>query len=125
MQVLIASLPSVLPQVRAKRLRALAVTSPGRSAFVAELATVADSGIPGYATELWWGVLAPARTPREIVERLNREVGAILATDEMKQRLAHEGAEPAPMHAAAFSAMVRDEIAKWRKVVKASGIKAE
>ena len=124
-QLLIASLPSVLSHVKANRLRAIAVTSPARSLFTPELATVAESGLPGYASEIWWGVLAPARTPKEAVERINSEVHRMLATDDMKQRLAFEGAVPAAMQAHEFSALVRNEIAKWRAVVKGSGIKAD
>lgn len=117
-QVLIASPPSVYPQVRAGRLRALAVSTEKRSAFVPELPTIAESGVPGYAAEQWWGMFAPAGTPKEIIARLNGEIHRILATDEMKQRLANEGAEPVPMSADDFSAFVRNEIAKWTKVVK-------
>ncbi|MEQ1774027.1 MAG: tripartite tricarboxylate transporter substrate binding protein [Burkholderiales bacterium] len=124
-QLLIASLPSVLSHVKANRLRAIAVTSPARSTFAPELATVAESGLPGFATEIWWGVLAPSRIPKGIAERINSEVRRMLATDDMKQRLAFEGAVPSPMQASEFSALVRHEIAKWRKVVKTSGVKAE
>ncbi len=117
-QVLLASPPSVFPQVRAGRLRALAVSTEKRSAIVPELSTIAESGVPGYAAEQWWGLFAPAGTPQAIIAHLNSEIRRILATDEMKQRLANEGAEPAPMSADDFSAFVRNEIAKWTKVVK-------
>ena len=116
--LLIASPPSVFPQVRAGRLRALAVSTEKRSAFVPELPTIAESGVPGYAAMQWWGMFAPAGTPKDIIARLNGEIHRILANEEMKQRLANEGAEPAPMSADDFSAFVRNEIAKWTKVVK-------
>jgi tripartite-type tricarboxylate transporter receptor subunit TctC len=124
-QVLIASLPSVMPQVKATRLRALAVTSLKRSAFVPELPTADESGLRGFTSELWWGLLAPARMREPIVEQLNSEVRRLLANDDIKQRLAFEGAEAAPMSPREFSTYLRDEIIRWRQVVKTSGIKIE
>lgn len=122
-QMLIISLPSVWPQVKANRLRALAVTTAKRSAFVPELPTVAEAGIPGYEAGQWWGVLAPAKTPGDIVAKLNGEINKILATEDMKARVAEQGAEPVLMSPEAFSAFVRDEIAQWRKVVEARNLK--
>jgi len=124
-QVLIASLPSTLPQVKAKRLRALAVTSTQRSAFVPELATVSESGVPGYESALWWGVLAPAKVPAAVSERVNAEVRRLLSTDDVRQRLAHEGAEPAPLSARDFNLHLAKELAKWHKVVKTGSVKTE
>ena len=124
-QVLIASLPSVLPHVKANRLRGLAITSAQRSSFTPGVPTVSESGVPGYVSELWWGVFAPARTPAAVVTRLNSETRKLVAGSDMKQSLANAGAEPADMSAREFSALVKDEIAKWRKVVKERGIRAE
>ncbi len=124
-QLLIASLPSVMPQVKANRLRAIAVTSAKRSAFVPELPTVDESGLRGFTSELWWGLLAPVRTPGSIVEQLNNEIDRVLASDDVKQRLAFEGAMPAPLRAKEFTAQLHEEIARWRRVAKTIGIKIE
>ena len=124
-QVLIASLPSVLPHVKANRLRGLAVTSARQSPFAPGVPTVIESGVPGYTSELWWGLFAPARTPQAIVGRLNQETRELVATADMKRLLENAGAESADMPAPAFAAFVTDEIAKWRKVVRERGIKAE
>ena len=118
------SLPSVWPQVKNNRLRAIAVTSPKRSSFVPELPTVAESGVPGYEAEQWWGVLAPAKVPGPIVARLNAEINAILSADDMRAKLATEGAEPVLMSPDAFNKFVRSEIAKFRKTVRERNIKA-
>jgi tripartite-type tricarboxylate transporter receptor subunit TctC len=123
-QVLIASLPSVLAHVKTNRLRALAVTSPQRSAFVPGLATVSESGI-SFTSELWWGVFAPARTPAAVVGRLNGEIRKFVASDDMKRLLADAGAEPAALSSAEFASLVATEIAMWRRVAKERNIKAE
>ena len=106
-QVLIASLPSVLPQVKAKRLNAIAVTSLKRSSFVPDLPTVDKSGLPGFSSELWWGLLAPARTSVPFLEQLNSAVRTLLATDEVKQRLAFEGAMPVSLEYRKFKCDTR------------------
>ncbi|MFN7086050.1 MAG: Bug family tripartite tricarboxylate transporter substrate binding protein [Burkholderiales bacterium] len=124
-QVLLVSLPSVSAQMKAGRLRALAVSTAQRSSFVPGLPTVAESGVPGYDVSLWWGVFAPARTPRPVIDRLNAEIHKALATDAMKKHFADFGAEPAPMTPEAFSATVKAEIAKWGKVIREAGIKPE
>lgn len=117
------SLPSVRPQMQSGRMRAIAVTSAQRSAFVPELPTVAESGVPGYEAGQWWGVLAPARVSPAIIGRLNTEINTILATDDMRARMAGEGAEVLRMTPEAFTALIRSEITKYRKVVRDRGIK--
>jgi tripartite-type tricarboxylate transporter receptor subunit TctC len=124
-QMLIISLPSVWPQVKATWLRALVVTSPQRSPFVPELPTIAETAIPGYEAGQWWGVLAPAKAPRTAITKLNGEINRILAAEDVKSRLAVEGAEPVVMTPDAFTAMVRKEIARWRKVVQELNLKPE
>jgi tripartite-type tricarboxylate transporter receptor subunit TctC len=124
-QVLIASLPSVLPHVKAGKLRSLAVTSAQRSPFAPGLPTVTESGVPGYTSELWWGVFAPARTPAPVVTRLHAETVKFVAADDMKKLLADAGAEPAALSTAGFAAQIRAEIEKWTKLVQQRGIKAE
>ena len=117
--VLFISLPSVLSQVKAGRLRALAVTSAKRSAFVPELPTVAEAGVPGYEARQWWGLLLPGKTPPAVIGKLNAEFQRILALEDVKTRLAHEGAQPVlGMTPEEFNAVVRSDTEKWRKIVK-------
>ncbi len=124
--MLIVSVPSVLPQVKAGRLRALAVTSPERSKFAPGLPTVAESGVPGYEARQWWGMFTQGKTPRAIVSRLNGEIQRILAAEDVKLRLAEEGAEPVlQMTPEAFATVVRNDIAKWRKIVADLNIKVD
>ena len=123
--VLMASPPSVYPQVKAGRLRALAVSTAKRSTFVPELPTISESGVPGYTGEQWWGMFARAGTPREITAVLSGEILKILATDDMKRRLTNEGAEPAPMSAADFNVFVKNEISKWARLVRERKIQPE
>ena len=123
--VLIASPPSVYPHVRAGKLRALAVSTAKRSAFAPELPTIAESGVPGYTAQQWWGMFAPAGTPTGILSSINTEVSRILATEDIRRRLSAEGAEPVPMPPGEFNAFVGREIAMWSKVVKERGILPE
>ena len=117
--VLIASTPAAGAMVKAKRLRALAVTTAKRSPFMPELPTIAEVGVPGYDVATWWGVLAPAKTPHAIITQLNSEIRAILATDQVKTRILADGAEPVlDMSAEKFSELLKTEIAKWRRIVK-------
>lgn len=111
------SMPSVWPQVKNNRLRAIAVSTAERSPFAPELPTVAEAGVPGFDASQWWGMFAPAKVPAEIVARLNTEVNRLLALDEMKSKLALEGAQPVMRTPEAFTQFVHAEIAKWRKVV--------
>jgi tripartite-type tricarboxylate transporter receptor subunit TctC len=123
--VLIASAPSIYQQVKAGKVRALGVTSKGPSAVVPDLKPVADMGATGYSFELWWGMLAPPKTPPEIVEKINADVNRILATPEMKEVFLREGAEPVVMPVAQFAATIKSEIEGWKKVAKAANIKPE
>lgn len=123
-QVLLVSLPSVQSQMNSGRLRALGVSSPQRSAFTPGLPAIAET-VPGYENELWWGVFAPAKTPKAVIDRLNAEIRKILAADEIKKRFAEFGAEPTPTTPEVFSALVKSEIARWSKVVKDANIKPE
>jgi tripartite-type tricarboxylate transporter receptor subunit TctC len=123
--VLIASAPSIYQQVKAGKVRGLGVTSLGPSAVVPDLAPVAQMGAPGYSFELWWGMLAPPGTPKEVVAQINAAVNAILGTAEMKDVFAREGAEPTIMTPEKFAATIKSEIEGWKKVAKASNIKPE
>ena len=120
------SLSSVAPQLKAKRLRALAITSAKRSALVPELPTFSEAGLAGFEVMGWYGVMAPAGAPREIISRLYADITKVLAQPEVVQTLASFGLEPAISGSPEeFSAYLRTEIAKWAKVVKASGAKAD
>ncbi len=123
--VLIASAPSIYQQVKAGKVRALGVTSKGPSAVVPDLKPIAEMGATGYSFELWWGMLAPPKTPPEVVAQVNADVNRILATPEMKEVFLREGAEPAAMTPAQFAATIKSEIEGWKKVAKDANIKAE
>jgi tripartite-type tricarboxylate transporter receptor subunit TctC len=117
-EMMIGSLPLLMHHANSGRIRALAVTSAKRFSLAPNLPTVAETGVPGYEAMQWWGMLAPAKVPSGVIGRLNREINAILGTDEVTTRLAGEGAIPSQLSAEAFSASVRAEIANWRKIVK-------
>jgi tripartite-type tricarboxylate transporter receptor subunit TctC len=120
------SLASVVPQIKTAKLRGLAVTSERRSVLMPDLPTFAEAGLPGYEVSGWFGVLAPAGTPREIIDRLYADITAALAHPEFVQTLGAAGMEPARSDSPeAFTAFLRAEIGKWAKVVKASGAKVE
>jgi len=123
--VLIASAPSIYPQVKAGKVRALGVTSPGPFPPIPELRPVAQMGAPGYSFELWWGILAPNGTPPEIVIQANIDVNRILETPEMKETFARDGAEAAPISAAAFAATIKREIEGWKRVARDANIQPE
>jgi len=120
-----ATAPSVLPQVRSGKLRALAVTSARRSPAAPDLPTIAESGVPGYDSNTWYGVLAPRRTPAKLVGRLNEVFIGAMRAGEVKERLAVHGFEPETSTPEAFGTYIRSEVAKWAKVVKAAGIRPE
>jgi tripartite-type tricarboxylate transporter receptor subunit TctC len=120
------SLSSVVPQLKAKRLRALAITSAKRSALMPELPTFAEAGLKGYEVTGWYGVVAPAGTPREVINRLHADITKTLAQDEIVQALNAFGLEPTASNSPEeFAAFLQSEISKWAKVVKASGARAD
>ena len=123
--ILVASAPSILSQVKNGRVRALAVTTATRSPVAPELPSLEQSGYKGSAAELWWGVLAVAGTPQPIVDRLNTEINKIVESPQMKEFFLREGAEPAPMKSAEFEVFIAAEIERWKKVAKAAEIKGE
>ena len=121
------SFPSILsgtPQWKSGKARGLAVTGTKRSPVVPDLPTMMEAGVKGYESATWYGVLAPARTPREVVTKLSREIVAILAQPEMRERLSKEGAEPIGSSPEEFGAYMKAEIAKWGKVIRAAKIQA-
>jgi tripartite-type tricarboxylate transporter receptor subunit TctC len=124
-QAMIGNLSPMLPHVKAGRVRALAVTTSTRYAGLPDVPTVAESGLAGYETVAWFGLFAPAGTPREIVSRLNREVNAIVAEPDVRERLLAIGLEPKPGSPEDFTARPTGDIAKWKKVVADSGAKVD
>jgi len=123
--VLISSAPSVYQHVKAGKIRGLGVTSPGPSAVVPDLPSIQQSGVKGYTFELWWGILAPPKTPPEIVAAINAEVNRIVDTPEIHEVFLREGAEPVTMSPQQFAATIVREIEGWRRVAKDANIKAE
>ncbi|HZN23852.1 MAG TPA: tripartite tricarboxylate transporter substrate binding protein [Burkholderiales bacterium] len=123
-QMVITSLPSALVQVKAGRLKALAVAGDQRSVFAPDIPTVRESGVR-YVSELWWGLAAPAKTPPEIVERLSDTLRKAMQTAQLKQRYATEGAEPVPTTPQEFTRYVHNEVTRWRQVVSDAGLTLE
>jgi tripartite-type tricarboxylate transporter receptor subunit TctC len=119
------NLPSALPHVREGRLRALAVTAARRSPVLPDLPTIAEAGVPGYEATSWFGLFAPAGTPREIVDRMAREMARFARRPEVAERIHALGAEPITNTPEEFAVMVRAEIEKWGAVVRASGARAD
>ena len=121
--VLFAAFPSVASQVRAGRLRALAVTSAQRIAVARELPTIAEAGIPGFESSQWWGLYGPAGLPGAIVEVLNKAANRALVTEEFRKALALEGAAPAGGTPTTLAAYHKADYDKWGKVIAAAGVK--
>ena len=124
-QLSFATMPLVLPHARSGKLRALAVTSSRRSQAAPELPTIAESGVPGYDHGAWNAMFAPAGTPRGIVRKLNQEVRGVLASADIRDRLAAEGAEPLSNKPEEFAAIMKAEMAKWARIVRQTGIRVE
>ena len=123
-QVLFATAPGTSDYIATGKLRALAVTSAARAELLPELPTVGDF-VPGYETTQWYGMGAPAKTPTDIVDKLNKEINAAIADPAMKARLAAIGGEPLPGSPAEFGKLISEETEKWAKVVRAAGLKPE
>ena len=123
--VLISAIPNAHSHIAAGTIHGLAVTGTQRSALTPAVPTFAEAGFPGYDVPLRWGIAAPAGTPRAIVEKLNRALNGALASDEVRQRLAIEGAEPQPTTPEAYAAVIDRELTMWSDLVKAVGIKPE
>ncbi|HEV7800311.1 MAG TPA: tripartite tricarboxylate transporter substrate binding protein [Burkholderiales bacterium] len=124
-QMMSGDLSTLLPHVRSGKMRAIAVTAAHRSSLLPDMPTVAESGVPGYDASGWFGVLVPAGTPRAIVERLNVAIAKGLATNDARVRLGALGGEVAASTPEQFGAYVRTEAAKWGKLIKTLGLKAE
>ena len=118
-------LPPSMEYVKAGRLRAIAVTSTKRSPLLPDVPTVSEAGLPGFDVTSWYGVFAPAALPRNLVTRVNGDISAVLEAPDLRERLQRMDAEPSPQSPEDFARFVREEIAKWSKVVKASGATAD
>ena len=121
--VMFDSVSTALPQVSAGKLRALAVTGRKRLARLPELPTVAEGGVPGYDVSAWTGIIAPAQTPREVIARLNAELNRVLQSSDVRRIWEEQGAEPGGGTPEHFALHIRDELAKWRKVVREANIR--
>jgi tripartite-type tricarboxylate transporter receptor subunit TctC len=116
-------IPAVLSLVQAGKLRAIAVTGSQRSAVMEKVPTVAESGLPGFDVTSWYGLFVPANTQAAIIAKVNKDLGDLLVSADIKERFAAMGAEPSVMRPDEFTNYVRNEILKWEKVIKAAGIK--
>jgi len=124
-QFMFDNLANATPQIKAGKLKALAVTTAERSKLAPELPTMAEAGLPGFDISTWFGLLAPAGTPKDVIAKWNAEVTKILSSPEMRERLTAQGAEPAPMTPDQFAAFIQSEITKYARIVKASGSKVD
>jgi len=124
-QLSFATIVAALPHVRSGKMRAIAVTTATRSPAAPDVPTIAESGLPGFDHGPWNGLLAPAKTPRTVIAKLNALAVRIVHSPEVKKVLNHEGAEPVGNTPEEFTAVLKSETAKWAKVVKAAGIKVE
>jgi tripartite-type tricarboxylate transporter receptor subunit TctC len=124
-QMMFDAITTMAPNVRAGKLRALGTTGKTRSPVLPDVPTVSEAGVPGYEAVIWLGIMAPAGTPKPIVERLNAEIRKIVNSADVKEAWAKQGAAPLNMSTAEFGQYLHDDIAKWAKVVKISGAKVD
>jgi tripartite-type tricarboxylate transporter receptor subunit TctC len=124
-QVAVGSLIQMLPQIKAGRLKALGVGSASRIPALPDVPTISEAAIPGFEVTNWWGIVVPAGTPRPVVERLNKELTAVVASSETKKRFESEGADPVTMKPDEFARFIASETTKWARVVKQGNIKSE
>ncbi|HZN22671.1 MAG TPA: tripartite tricarboxylate transporter substrate binding protein [Burkholderiales bacterium] len=124
-QVMFSSAVAMLPQVKAGRLRAIAMTGSKRSAAIPNIPTVAESGVPGYETGSWYGVVVPTGTPKAAVDRLSREIQTIVKSQDITSKLNEEAVIPVGSTPEAFDKHIRAELARWAKVIKAAKIELE
>ncbi|MDH4150985.1 MAG: tripartite tricarboxylate transporter substrate binding protein [Betaproteobacteria bacterium] len=120
--LIFATAASSVPHINTGRIRALAVTTAKRSGLVPDLPTISEAGLKGFEANNWYGVLVPAKTPRNIIDRLNKEIVAVLALPDVKELLFKQGLDVAPSTPEAFGAYIKSEKAQWEKVIKAAGL---
>jgi tripartite-type tricarboxylate transporter receptor subunit TctC len=124
-QVAVGSLIQMLPQIKGGRLKALGVGSAKRIPALPDVPTISESAVPGFEVTNWWGIVVPAGTPRSVIERLHKELTAIVESAETRKRFESEGAESLPMGPEEFGRFIAAETAKWARVVKEGGIRAD
>jgi tripartite-type tricarboxylate transporter receptor subunit TctC len=124
-QIMFDAAPSLIAHIRSGRLRVLAAASAERNRLLPEVPTFGELGYPKVAVSLWYGMLAPAGTPKPIVEKLNREVAKALGSPDVREKLLAQGAEPMPGTPEAFASFMQEEMAKWAPVVKQAGVKLD
>ena len=124
-QMVFSSVPSALGQIRAGKIRALGVSTAKRSSVLPEVPTISESGVPGYDAASWYGVFAPAGTPKNVVGTLGKDIVRIMNGPDMRERFASDGFEPAGLGPVEFSGFIRQELVKWAKAVQMAGVKPE
>ncbi len=124
-QLVVSNVSTALPHVKANRLRLLAVTTAKRFYMFPDTPTVIESGVPGYETSGWYGMLATSGTPKPVLDKIHKETVAVLNSAAIKEQFGTQGLEPVPTTPEAFAKLLRSDIAKWAKVIKASGAKPE
>ena len=124
-QMVFSSVPSALAQIKAGKIRALGVSIAKRSSVLPDVPTISESGVPGFDAASWYGVFAPAGTPKNVVGMLGKEIVRIMNVPDMRERFATDGFEPAGSGPAEFSGFLRQELVKWAKAVEMAGLKSE
>jgi tripartite-type tricarboxylate transporter receptor subunit TctC len=124
-QLVVIGIPATVPNIKAGKLRALALVAPRRSPVLPDVPTVAEAGLPNFEVTTWYGILAPAGTPRPIVVRLNAELAKIMHSPELKDRLDALATDPVTSTPEEFAGLIKREIVKWREVVREAGLKAD
>ena len=123
--VMFDNLPNVIQHVKAGKMKALGVSTVKRSPLAPEVPSISEAGVPGYDLSVWFGVLAPAGTPRDIIQRLNVEIVKILQSPDVKERFLKQGVDVQTGTPEQFDALVKSEVARWAKVIKDAGIRAD
>jgi tripartite-type tricarboxylate transporter receptor subunit TctC len=123
--LMISSMIATLPHVRSGKLKIIALTTAKRSQAIPQVPTISESGVPGYDATLWYGILAPGRTPEPLVKRMNTELGTVLRTPDIVEKLSTQAVEPHHTSPEQFAALIRSEHAKWTKVISTSGVKSD
>jgi tripartite-type tricarboxylate transporter receptor subunit TctC len=121
-QLMMATTPVALAQIKANRVRPIAISSRKRSSLAPDLPTIAEAGFPNFETDTWYGVLAPLRTPAAIVSKLNADIAQVLKNRDVQMQLEQQGAEIAGGSPQDFRAFAEAEVARWSKVIRAAGI---
>ncbi|GIK83184.1 MAG: MFS transporter [Alphaproteobacteria bacterium] len=124
-QMLLSPINSVLPHVKSGKLRALAVGGTERLPYLPDVPTIAEAAVPGYNSDVWVALVAPAGTPKDVIERVNREIAVILQQADVRDALVAQGIEPMSMAPDRLAALIRSDLARWGRVVKDSGAQAE